>query len=91
MVLMTAFLLEQWKKAGKINGKQFIGSTIVSTPMMMELATNYEVECKIGLTGFKWIAKMIKDFQTRLYWWWRRKLWLYERRCVIRMQLPQHC
>ena len=62
MVLMTAFLLEQWKKAGKINGKQFVGSTIVSTPMMMELATNYEVECKIGLTGFKWIAKMIKDF-----------------------------
>jgi len=62
MILMTAFLLEQWKKAGKINGKQFVGSTIVSTPMMMELATNYGVECKIGLTGFKWIAKMIKDF-----------------------------
>ncbi|WP_158729368.1 MULTISPECIES: phospho-sugar mutase [unclassified Flavobacterium] len=62
MVLMTAFLLEQWKKAGKINGKQFIGSTIVSTPMMMELGTNYGVECKVGLTGFKWIAKMIKDF-----------------------------
>lgn len=62
MVLMTAFLLEQWKKVGKINDKQFIGSTIVSTPMMMELATNYGVECKVGLTGFKWIAKMIKDF-----------------------------
>jgi hypothetical protein len=30
--------------------------------MMMELATNYNVECKVGLTGFKWIAKMIKDF-----------------------------
>lgn len=62
MVLMTAFLLEQWQKAGKITGKEFIGSTIVSTPMMMELATSYDVECKIGLTGFKWIAKMIKDF-----------------------------
>ncbi len=62
MILMTAFLLEQWQKAGKINGKQFVGSTIVSTPMMMELATSYGVECKIGLTGFKWIAKMIKDF-----------------------------
>jgi phosphomannomutase len=46
----------------KINGKQFVGSTIVSTPMMMELATNYGVECKVSLTGFKWIAKMIKDF-----------------------------
>ncbi|HMK06677.1 MAG TPA: phospho-sugar mutase, partial [Flavobacterium sp.] len=62
MVLMTAYLLEQWKKQGKINGKQFIGSTIVSTPMMLQLADAYGVECKVGLTGFKWIAKMIKDF-----------------------------
>ena len=67
MILMTAFLLEQWKKAGKINGKQFVGSTIVSTPMMMELATNYDVECKIGLTGFKWIAKFIKDFPNQKF------------------------
>lgn len=62
MVIMTAFLLEQWKRVGKINGNQFIGSTIVSTPMMLELASAYEVECKVGLTGFKWIAKFIKDF-----------------------------
>ena len=62
MILMTAFLLEKWKNEGKINGKQFIGSTIVSTPMIMELATAYNVEYKSGLTGFKWIAKMIKDF-----------------------------
>ena len=62
MIFMTAFLLEEWKKAGKINGKQFIGSTIVSTPMIKELATAYDVGYKSGLTGFKWIAKMIKDF-----------------------------
>ncbi|MCF6132990.1 phospho-sugar mutase [Flavobacterium wongokense] len=62
MVVMTHYLLEQWKKAGKINGKQFIGSTIVSTPMMLELASAYDVECKVGLTGFKWIAKFIRDF-----------------------------
>ncbi len=62
MVIMTAFLLEQWKKSGKLDGRQFVGSTIVSTPMMMELATGYGVECKVGLTGFKWIAKMINDF-----------------------------
>lgn len=61
MVLMTAFLLEQWKRQGKIDGKQFIGSTIVSTPMMLELAEAYGVACKVGLTGFKWIAKFIKD------------------------------
>ncbi|MDH4403291.1 MAG: phospho-sugar mutase [Flavobacterium sp.] len=62
MVLMTGFLLEKWQKAGKITGKQFVGTTIVSTPMMMELATAFDVECKVGLTGFKWIAKMINDF-----------------------------
>ena len=62
MVMMTAFLLEQWKRQDKIDGKQFIGSTIVSTPMMLELAEAYRVECKVGLTGFKWIAKFIKDF-----------------------------
>jgi len=62
MVVMTHYLLEQWQKAGKINGKQFIGSTIVSTPMMLELASAYNVECKVGLTGFKWIAKFIHDF-----------------------------
>ena len=62
MVMMTAFLLEQWKKQGKIKGKEFIASTIVSTPMMQVLAKAYSVEYKEGLTGFKWIAKMIKDF-----------------------------
>ncbi|TJY36148.1 phospho-sugar mutase [Pontimicrobium aquaticum] len=62
MVVMTEFLLKQWRGQNKIQGKEFIGSTIVSTPMMENLASHYNVECKIGLTGFKWIAKMIKDF-----------------------------
>jgi phosphoglucomutase len=59
MVLMTDFLLEHSNK--EVN-EPFIASTIVSTPMMQELADAYKVEYKIGLTGFKWIAKMIKDF-----------------------------
>ena len=62
MVIMTAFLLEQWKREDRFKGNEFIGSTIVSTPMMLELASAYGVECKVGLTGFKWIAKFIKDF-----------------------------
>lgn len=62
MVLMTHALLEEWKKKDKIHGNEFIGSTIVSTPMMNELAQAFGVECKVGLTGFKWIAKMIRDF-----------------------------
>jgi phosphomannomutase len=67
MVIMTAFLLEQWKRTDKFKGNEFIGSTIVSTPMMLELAAAYEVECKVGLTGFKWIAKFIKDFPNQQF------------------------
>jgi phosphomannomutase len=67
MVIMTAFLLEQWKRADKFQGNEFIGSTIVSTPMMLELAAAYDVECKVGLTGFKWIAKFIKDFPNQQF------------------------
>ncbi|MCK0124291.1 phospho-sugar mutase [Gelidibacter sp. F2691] len=62
MLVMTDFLLKQWKKEGKLDGNEFIGSTIVSTPMVEVLANSYGVEYKEGLTGFKWIAKMIKDF-----------------------------
>ncbi|MDN3723770.1 phospho-sugar mutase [Aequorivita sp. SDUM287046] len=62
MVLMTHFLLEQWQKAGKLNGKQFIASTIVSTPMVAQIAEHFNIKYFEGLTGFKWIAKMIKDF-----------------------------
>ena len=61
MMLMTKFLLEKRKEKG-IQGNEFIASTIVSTPMMIALADAYNVECKVALTGFKWIAKMIKDF-----------------------------
>jgi phosphoglucomutase len=62
MLMMTAFLLKHWKETGKIKGKEFIASTIVSTPMLTKLADSYGVESKIVLTGFKWIAKLIKDF-----------------------------
>ncbi|RED46016.1 phospho-sugar mutase [Seonamhaeicola aphaedonensis] len=61
MVMMTDFLLNLWKKEGKIKGKEFIASTIVSTPMLTKMAEAYGVESKIVLTGFKWIAKLIKD------------------------------
>lgn len=62
MSLMTDFLINSWKKKGKLNGNQFVGSTIVSTNLVNEIANSYGVETKVGLTGFKWIAKMIKDF-----------------------------
>ena len=62
MLIKTHFLLEKWKKENRLNGKQFVASTIVSTPMIQKITENYKVIYKEGLTGFKWIAKMIKDF-----------------------------
>ena len=61
MLVMTWFLLEQWKKQGKIKGDEFVASTIVSTPMLKNLVEDYGVKYMEVLTGFKWIAKLIKD------------------------------
>lgn len=62
MLVMTDFLLKQWQKQGHLKGQEFVGSTIVSTPMVEVLVKSYGVKYKQGLTGFKWIAKMIRDF-----------------------------
>ena len=59
-ILVNA-LLEKWHNEKRIDGKQFIGSTIVSTPMVNRIAESYGVQTKVGLTGFKWIAKMIRE------------------------------
>jgi len=61
MVLMTHFLLEQWKSKDKLTDRQFVASTIVSTPMVEVIANDFGVAYQEGLTGFKWIAKMVKD------------------------------
>ena len=61
MVIKTHFLLDRLPVDQK-NKKSFIASTIVSTPMMRLLADDFGVDYKEGLTGFKWIAKMVKDF-----------------------------
>ena len=62
MVVMSWFLLEYYKNTKGLKGNEFIASTIVSTPMMKPLADSYGVEYMEVLTGFKWIAKLIKDF-----------------------------
>ncbi len=58
--VLTMYLLERWKEAGKLTGNEFIGSTIVTSDIFFEIAKLYGVECKVGLTGFKWIADMIR-------------------------------
>lgn len=61
--ILTYYILDQWKKAGKITGKEFIGSTIVTSDIFFDIAEKFGIDCKVGLTGFKWIGKMIRDFE----------------------------
>ena len=62
MAVMINFLLNKLKSEDKLKSNQFIATTIVSTPLITEIAKYYNTDCKLCLTGFKWIAKMIKDY-----------------------------
>ena len=62
MVLMFNYVLDKKKSEKTLNENHFVASTIVSTPMIKNIAKYYNVDCKLSLTGFKWIAKMIEDF-----------------------------
>lgn len=59
--LLVHYLLKKWKEAGKLNGKQFIAETIVTTDLLQIMAAAYGVECPVCLTGFKWIAQLIRE------------------------------
>ena len=62
MILLTRFLIEKFYDKIKLSKKFFIATTLVSTPMMSKIAKDYGIECKLTLTGFKWIAKLIVDY-----------------------------
>jgi phosphomannomutase len=55
MVAMTDFILKKGKYTPEENA--FVGSTVVSTPMMSVLANHYGVECKLGLTVLSGLLK----------------------------------
>lgn len=57
--VLTNYLLNKWEENG-LEGTEFIGSTIVTSDIFFDLAKLYNVEYKVGLTGFKWIADMIR-------------------------------
>ena len=62
MIILTEFILSKRKN---LNKSFFIGSTVVSTSMIKNIADSYNVDFKVGLTGFKWIGKMINDFPSQ--------------------------
>jgi phosphoglucomutase len=61
--LLVYYLLEKWKANNKLNGKQFIVKTIVTTELIKAIADAYQVKSYDTLTGFKYIAARILQLE----------------------------
>ena len=61
MVLLLSYMLTRWGELGKLDGKQFVIKTIVTSEMVKAIADAYGVKCYDCLTGFKYIAKIIRE------------------------------
>lgn len=59
-VLLTYYMLEKWKAGKKIRGREYIVKTIVTTDLLQAMARYYGVECYNVLTGFKYIADIVR-------------------------------
>lgn len=60
-VLAFAYLIEARKAKGIAKPNDMVISTIVTTAMINEVAKQNGVACYNVLTGFKWIAELIKE------------------------------
>ena len=62
MIVVFDYLLSKINENKSLDNSYYIASTVVSTPMIEKIGRFHNVDVKLGLTGFKWIAKMIEDF-----------------------------
>jgi len=60
------YLLTLWDKKGKLEGNEYIVKTVVTTELVKTIADHYKVECYDVLTGFKWIADIIRKNEGKL-------------------------
>jgi phosphoglucomutase len=60
-VLAFAYMMEARKAKGIATSKDMVITTIVTTEMINEVAKQNNVNCYNVLTGFKWIAELIKE------------------------------
>jgi len=58
--LLFYYVLTRWKELGKLNGKQFIVKTIVTSELLRDIAVSFNIKYYDVLTGFKYIADIIK-------------------------------
>lgn len=61
--LLIYYLLNKWDENGKLTGNEFICKTIVTTELLNDIADKYHVDHYDVLTGFKYIADLIKSFE----------------------------
>ena len=59
--ILVYYLLTKWKQNGKLTGKEYVCKTIVTTELIKAMSDKFEVECFDVLTGFKYIAELIKE------------------------------
>lgn len=57
--LLVYYLLSKWNERG-LDGNEYIGKTIVTTELIRDIANDFNTNCYDTLTGFKWIADMIR-------------------------------
>ena len=62
-VLLTYYLIKQWESKGKLTGNEYIVKTIVTSELMGDIARKAGVEYFDVLTGFKWIAEVIRNLE----------------------------
>ncbi len=60
-VLAFAYMIEARRSKGIAQPNDMVISTIVTTAMINEVARQNEVSCYNVLTGFKWIAELIRE------------------------------
>lgn len=61
--LLVYYLIKAWHEAGKLTGKEFIAYTIVTTDLIGQVADHYGVKYYQTLTGFKYIAEVIRGLE----------------------------
>ena len=61
--LLIFYVLTKWKEKGWIKGKEFIVKTIVTSDLLADIAKEHGVECFEVLTGFKYIAEIIRELE----------------------------
>jgi len=64
--LLTYYLLSQWSERGKLTGKEYIVKTVVTTELITDMAKHYQVPCYDVLTGFKFIADIIRKNEGKM-------------------------